>query len=621
MFPPKSRKYIEFGPVRLNTVAGAFVRNVPTINFLQGPTVALTFEELMGGIVSIEDDSTFPPLIQVSLPIGSTMPKLIPATYGDSFQCTVINISTREIEFVLTDVSGGDTMKPKDFQGHCRSLPNTATVITTVVKTAAPSITVCYLISSYTTKDYVKETSSCAITGITEFVNAVPDHPNILDIYVAASNFGTWRKWCLYRWERSETWSECYPTPGMLKYVAGGTIFAEKFVMFDGLNWVATSPSVLGVTHALLPDAGTLTHAQIDEYIDQSVKTTAEPTFTNLLLTGSQTLGGQAVTKSYVDSLIAGVVPIASVISIYDNSSALPSTPTVGNRYIAHVTANGWTLNHIYEWNGSSWTHTIPAIGMVLYVEGGAYYPGLTIIYSSSNIWTKFGITMDHLDLRNRGNLPHSTIDSYLDQSVKVASGPTFAQVNLSNEASSSYNAVRLSFVQKFKTLSVAGSLHGTAVNPTKLAPVGESEAMMFYFRKDTENGLSFAFKMPRDWEERSGIFLYIHYLAETAREGEVYWRLLVMSQHETDDTERPVRRDSFVSYDFTSKVPPRELCCGRAISNELRFDTKAGEVFTAVIRRIATDGHDTAPGGIFLQDIGIFYYANHFGDDSAPSF
>ena len=28
---------------------------------------------------------------------------------------------------------------------------------------------------------------------------------------------------------------------------------------------------------------------------------------------------------------------------------------TIGDRYIAKVTANGWTANYIYEWNGATW--------------------------------------------------------------------------------------------------------------------------------------------------------------------------------------------------------------------------------------------------------------------------
>ena len=471
IFPPRSRRYIEMGPVRLNTVAGAFVRNIPTINFTQGPLVSLTFEELMGGIVSVEDDSTFPALIRVILPAGSTIQTKV--SYGDSFQCTVINLSTRELGFELLD-SVNDTMKPRDFHGYCRALPNTATIINSVVKTDSPSVSVCYLVSTYTTKDFVKEVSLCALTGVTAFVTSVPEHPSILDIYVASENFGTWRKWCLYRWERSETWSECYPTPGMLKYVIGGTTFVGQFVMFDGVNWRLPSSAMLGITHAGLPDAGTL---------------------------------------------------------------------------------------------------------------------------------------------------PHSQIDLYLNQGVTTTSTPQFSQVSLANEAYDPSNAIRLSYALKYKTASFAGSLRSVARDTARLTVVGDTEISLYYFRKDVNSGLGFSFKMPRDWSDRSGIVFYIQYMTETAREGQVYWKIWVANQHETEDTDRTLRWESFEKIDVISKVLPRELCSNRAISLEIRLDTKVGEVFTGLLRRLGTDGTDTAPDGVFLQDFGIFYYSDRFGDDAAPSY
>jgi len=44
-----------------------------------------------------------------------------------------------------------------------------------------------------------------------------------------------------------------------------------------------------------------------------------------------------------------------TLIAVYDNTSALPSTPTLNDQYVAKVTANGWTAAHKYKWNGSIW--------------------------------------------------------------------------------------------------------------------------------------------------------------------------------------------------------------------------------------------------------------------------
>lgn len=55
------------------------------------------------------------------------------------------------------------------------------------------------------------------------------------------------------------------------------------------------------------------------------------------------------------------------VISIFDNTIALPVAPANGDRYIAQVTANGWTADYIYEWNVSNWVPTPPVTGTMIY--------------------------------------------------------------------------------------------------------------------------------------------------------------------------------------------------------------------------------------------------------------
>lgn len=50
-----------------------------------------------------------------------------------------------------------------------------------------------------------------------------------------------------------------------------------------------------------------------------------------------------------------------AVINFFNPTVATPDTPAVGDRYIAMATGNGWTINRIYEWGGSSWAQTIPA--------------------------------------------------------------------------------------------------------------------------------------------------------------------------------------------------------------------------------------------------------------------
>jgi len=89
--------------------------------------------------------------------------------------------------------------------------------------------------------------------------------------------------------------------------------------------------------------------------------------------TGDQSMGGfaltnvayptnatDAATKEYVDQ---GKDWQESVIDFYDPTASTPPGPSVGDRYISTATANGWTDNYIYEWNGTSWVETVPDEG------------------------------------------------------------------------------------------------------------------------------------------------------------------------------------------------------------------------------------------------------------------
>jgi len=55
------------------------------------------------------------------------------------------------------------------------------------------------------------------------------------------------------------------------------------------------------------------------------------------------------------------------VLSIFDNTAALPAAPAEHDRYIALVTANGWTEKHIYESLSGNWWDFAPYTGMRLY--------------------------------------------------------------------------------------------------------------------------------------------------------------------------------------------------------------------------------------------------------------
>jgi hypothetical protein len=51
----------------------------------------------------------------------------------------------------------------------------------------------------------------------------------------------------------------------------------------------------------------------------------------------------------------------------WDPTAGLPADPEVGDRYGSDATANGWTIDHIYEWNGTEWMETEPEEGWLMW--------------------------------------------------------------------------------------------------------------------------------------------------------------------------------------------------------------------------------------------------------------
>ena len=108
-------------------------------------------------------------------------------------------------------------------------------------------------------------------------------------------------------------------------------------------------------------------------------------------------------TKGYVDSVSQGIDWQDSVLDRYDPSGGLPGTPSIGDRYLATATANGWTENNIYEYNGSTWDETVVSEGMAVWVED----EDKLYVYNGSS-WVKFGSTIDHGTLSGLGDDDHT---------------------------------------------------------------------------------------------------------------------------------------------------------------------------------------------------------------------
>ena len=52
----------------------------------------------------------------------------------------------------------------------------------------------------------------------------------------------------------------------------------------------------------------------------------------------------------------------------YDPTGGLPVAPTIGDRYIADDTGNGWTQDYVYEWDGSNWIEYPPEEGWMIWM-------------------------------------------------------------------------------------------------------------------------------------------------------------------------------------------------------------------------------------------------------------
>lgn len=128
--------------------------------------------------------------------------------------------------------------------------------------------------------------------------------------------------------------------------------------------------------------------------------------FTSPVSSPNPTMGSHLVNKDYVDSLMQGIDWLENVISFYDPTTATPTTPTLGDRYIASATAHGWTVNNVYEWTGSVWHATVAQKGFAVVVEN----PVVIIYIYTGVLWNALQLTAVH---NNMTGLQGGTTNEY----------------------------------------------------------------------------------------------------------------------------------------------------------------------------------------------------------------
>lgn len=169
---------------------------------------------------------------------------------------------------------------------------------------------------------------------------------------------------------------------------------------------------------------------------------------TDCTFTGTPTSPTDPVNKAYVDSVAQGLDWQDSVLDRYDPTGGTPVGPSAGDRYIATATANGWTENNIYEWDGvSTWDETVADEGMACWVED----EDKLYVYSGST-WVTFGSTIDHGNLSglqggtsseyyHLTSAQHTGLTGGGDTSLHTHDGRYYTETELGSTTSSSEGA------------------------------------------------------------------------------------------------------------------------------------------------------------------------------------
>ena len=153
-----------------------------------------------------------------------------------------------------------------------------------------------------------------------------------------------------------------------------------------------------------IADIGTRTHSLLtardqDDHTQYSLVNGARA-FTSTVGGITPTAGTDLTTKDYVDAAIQGLYWQDPIIDFVPVASG---TTTSGNRYVASATGGGWTINNIYEYNGSSWDETVPLEGYA------AWFTNLDKNYTyNGSSWVAFGSTVDHGNLSGLGDDDHT---------------------------------------------------------------------------------------------------------------------------------------------------------------------------------------------------------------------
>jgi hypothetical protein len=120
--------------------------------------------------------------------------------------------------------------------------------------------------------------------------------------------------------------------------------------------------------------------------------------------------GGDAVNKSQLDGVAAGLTHLKECISVLNTP---PGSPTTGDRYVIGTSPTGaWSsdANHIAEYNGATWDFTTPSTGNTVWLTSSSY----SVSWNGS-IWAVVSGQYAHNNLSglNVGDYKHLTAAEY----------------------------------------------------------------------------------------------------------------------------------------------------------------------------------------------------------------
>ena len=171
-----------------------------------------------------------------------------------------------------------------------------------------------------------------------------------------------------------------------MAHFQNGNIIVADGKLVDGVDVSVLNTTVSTISTNYIPKDGTVS-------------------FTSPQSGVTPTLDAHLTTKGYVDGLLQGLDWQESVKDRFDPTSGLPGSPITGDRYISTATSNGWTINYIYEYNGSSWDAIIPNEGYATFVEDEDQQYNF-----NGSSWVLFGSTTTH---NNLSGLQGGTTDQY----------------------------------------------------------------------------------------------------------------------------------------------------------------------------------------------------------------